>query len=187
MPTSDRTAPSGSSGVALVVSAAGGEDRAPPTSTTSRGDDVDDERRAPPERGEHPPAGEQEPDEQRAERTTGAGEPGPHGDRLAPLVGGNIDERRRQRGRHHERCADPGDRPRDDHHRATCRRARRSASRRPNTVRPPISASLRPNRSPIAPARQQQPGEHDRVRVDDPLEIGRPSRRGRAASTASPR
>ena len=39
-----------------------------------------------------------------------------------------------------------------------------------NTARPTRSAPLRPKRSPSAPAGEEQTGEDERVRIDDPLE-----------------
>ena len=52
------------------------------------------------------------------------------------------------------------------------------ATPRPKIARPTCSAPLRPKRSPSAPAGQQQPGEHEGVGVDDPLELGLARRRG---------
>ena len=56
-----------------------------------------------------------------------------------------------------------------------------------NSTRPAVSAFLRPNRSPERSGREQQSGEHDRVRVDDPLELRIPSRRDPGRSTATRR
>ena len=50
----------------------------------------------------------------------------------------------------------------------------------PNTIRPPFSASAAPVAVTERPGRQQEPGEHEAVRVDDPLQRARARRAGRA-------
>ena len=61
--------------------------------------DVDEERRAPPE------LLEQRAGHDRAERSAGAGEADPDGDRPLPLLGREDGGDQRQRRRHHERRA----------------------------------------------------------------------------------
>ena len=53
----------------------------------------------------------------------------------------------------------------------------------PNSASPTARIGLRPKRSPIAPAGQQQRRERERVRVDDPLELR--LRRARVARRCS--
>ena len=61
------------------------------------------------------------------------------------------------------------------------RRVRQHARRRirvPNTTRPALSAPRRPNRSPSAPAEQEQAGEDEHIAVDDPLQLAPARPRG---------
>ena len=88
----------------------------------------------------------------------------------------------RQGGRHDEGAADA-------HQRAGRRSAISAdpaiadqAEPAPKIGRPMFSARLRPKRSPSAAGGEQQPGEHEHVGVDDPLQLAtrRPRDRARA-------
>ena len=69
----------------------------------------------------------------------------------------------------------------------TSRRRRPAASRAANTASPHEQRLLAPEAVADRAGRQQQAGEHDRVRVDDPLQVGGAGVRASAASTAGRR
>ena len=130
--------------------------------------DVDEEDRAPPE------VLEQEAAERRARcATPRPATRGPDADRLGPLarVGEDVGEDRQGR-RHDERAADAHQRPGADQLRpASADERGADGARAPKSdeadARTPRAAE------PVAEAAggEQQPGEHERVRVDDPLQL----------------
>ena len=128
---------------------------------------------------------EQEPAADRAERDADAGDRGPERDRAAALLGREHVGDDRQRRRHDERAADA-------HERAGRRSAgsamsanAESSEPSPKTTMPNCSAPLPPEAVAEAARGEQQAREHERVRVDHPLELADRSRRGRAASVGS--
>ena len=126
--------------------------------------DVDQEDRAPVE------VLEQEARGHRAEHTREPRGAGPEPDRLAPLGPGEHVRDDRQRGRHDERAADAHERARCDQLLGGVRERRRD---RPDAEdhQPELERTASPEPVAEAPAREEQPGEHERVAVDDPLQL----------------
>ena len=124
---------------------------------------VGEEDRAPPEVLEQG-AGQDGP-----ERSPGAGEPGPGGDGLAALLGREDGGQQGERGRHDEGGADPGDHPAGDH---LGRPGAEPAHQRAGgeDEEPEDEGPLASEAVPQGAGRQEQGGEHQGVRVDDPLE-----------------
>ena len=126
---------------------------------------VDEEDRAPPEVGEQGAAGD------RAHAEAERRDAGPDADGLAALVGVAEDVGQdRERRRHDERAADAHDRPGDDQHRRAAgeRRQRRAHAEHREAEGQALVATEAVTH---AAGGEQQPGEHDRVAVDDPLQL----------------
>ncbi len=130
---------------------------------------VQQEDRAPPVPAEQPAAHD------RTQRDPDACDAGPGPDCLDPFLAGKDVDENRQGGRHDHGAADPHQRPRDDQLR------RRASVRAEHTRRgehhkaeqqEPLAAEPVAERS----HREQEPGEHQDVGIDDPLQ----RRRGRA-------
>ena len=126
---------------------------------------VDEEHRPVPEVAEQP-AGDD-----RAEAAGRPGDAGPDGDGLGALAGREDVDEDRQRGRHDQRRG-------DTHHGATGddlphlggqRRHRRGDEEQ---HQPELQRALAAEAVAEGPGREQQPGEHERVRGDDPLQLG---------------
>ena len=96
----------------------------------------------------------------------------PDADRLGPLarIAEHVGEDR-QRGREDQRRTDTHEAPSRRSVRSPSRRSRRRPTSRANTTRPIANAFLRPYSIAQTAGRQQQPGEHEEVCVDDPLEL----------------
>ena len=126
---------------------------------------VDPEHRAPLE------VAQEEAARHRAERHGETGEAGPHGDRSAPLtrVAEDVGQDR-QRGRHDQRPADAHERP-AGHQLQGARRQR--GRRRADGEQDDADLQGALAAEPVAEAarRQQQSGEHERVGIDDPLDL----------------
>ena len=126
---------------------------------------VDEEHRAPPEVGEQYAATD------RADADAECGHAGPDPDGTAALArfGEHVGEHR-QRRRHDERAADAHERTRRDQHVGIRRerREQRSDAEHGQAERERLVASESVTE---AARREQESREHDRVRVDDPLEL----------------
>ena len=142
--------------------------------TSTHGDHRDhDDRHVHQEDRPPPEVLEQEPADERADRHAEPRHAGPDADRPAPLARVGEDVRQdRQRGRHDERGAEALHPSQHDQRagRADHRAAQRSAAEDHQADHEARLAA-----EPIAgvAADQQQAGEHDRVGVDDPLQLAR--------------
>ena len=112
--------------------------------------DVDEEDRSPPEVLEEEAAGH------RADGGPGAGQAGPQGDGLGPLLGREDVGQDRQRRRHDQGGADAHDRPEGDDLAGRIGEGRRRGGHAEDQEAD-VSASLRPKRSPMAPAVRSSP------------------------------
>ncbi len=125
--------------------------------------DVDEEHRSPPE------VLEQEATGDRADGRPGAGQAGPEGDGLGPLVGREDRGQDRQRRRHDQGGADPHERPEGDELAGGCGEGRRggaAAEDHKTDGQSPFAAEAVTQ----GPGGEEETGEHEAVGVDDPLE-----------------
>ena len=127
--------------------------------------DVDEEHRTPPE------LLEQQTRCQRTDRRPPAGDPGPDGDRLCPLASREHVGEDRQGRRHDERGTDPHHRPGGDQ---LARRVGEGAEQgsEGEDDEAELQRPLAPEAVTQRPGREQQAGEHQRIGVDDPLQVG---------------
>ena len=164
MPKRARTDPTGSSGVTWL-SRDFGENRATATAATTTRGRLTRIAGAPPEllqqcAGDH-----------RADGGAGPGEAGPRGDGPGPLLGREHRRDDRQRGGHDERRADAHDPAADDD--LPGRRGQPGDQEAPaEHAEPAEEGPLAPEPVAEGPGGQEQPGEHEGVRVDDPVELG---------------
>ncbi len=113
---------------------------------------------------------QQEATRDRAERTARARDRGPDRDGLGPLPHGEHVHDDRERGRHHERGAESHRGETGDHRRRRlCDRTGQCGNRKDPEA--DLKRTLAPEPVAQRPRGEQQPGEHQRVRVDDPLEV----------------
>ena len=125
---------------------------------------------------------EQESSADRPQRDADAGDRGPVGDRATPLFGREHVGDERQRARHDERAADSHDRPGRDQllGRRGERREQRAGAEHDHAE---LQRTLAAEAVAEAARREQQTREHERVRVDHPLELA--ERRVEIASGAA--
>ena len=163
-PTTESSAPPTSSVGASLVGGLGHEPEH--TEDGDRGQrDVESEDRLP------RPDFEQEAGAEQAEDRASAGNAGPDADRLGALLGGEGAGDRRQGCRHHESCADAEHRAQGDQFvgRVRGHRERRAGTEDQQADEEGAAAAeLVADRA----GRKQQRGEHERVGLDHPLELG---------------
>ena len=87
----------------------------------------------------------------------------------------------RQGRRHDERAADAHERARRDQHGRAMRRERGSSEPAAKITQPEVEGAPATEAVAEAPGREQQPGEHEDVGVDDPLQLAGGASRSRTS------
>ena len=146
-----------------------------------RGDDereVDEEDRVPAR------VLDQEAARDRADGDAEAGDAGPHADRLGAFTGGKDGGDDRQRRGHDERAADAHEGAGGDQH---LRRGRERGETRAEAEDGQADGEAAFAAEAVAEGAggEEQAGEDEHVRVDDPLQLGARLRRGRSRSVGS--